>query len=150
MMALSGILSFALTHWRLIAEGVGLTVLTLALMLARGEERHWHKAADACALARKMEALASEKAASDATAKAQAALASASDAYAARTAVLATRHRQSDQEVIRYAETPAGAAACLGADRVRAIDAADASLDAPAPANISADAVHADAGAPAD
>ena len=76
----------------------------------------------------------------------QARVASASDAYAARTAALQPIIVRSTDTVRTYAETPAGRASCLGADRVRGLDELDASLAAGTAAG-SAEPVPGDAGA---
>lgn len=55
----------------------------------------------------------------------------AANDFATRQAALKPLIVHSTDTVTRYAETPAGRAPCLGADRVRGIDDLDASLAAP-------------------
>lgn len=75
--------------------------------------------------------------------------ASAALTYADRLAAREPIILRSTNTVREYAQTDAGRARCLGADRVRGIDALDAELaDDPDPARRSADAVPGDAGAP--
>ncbi|MEH3046519.1 hypothetical protein [Sphingomonas adhaesiva] len=77
-------------------------------------------------------------------------LATAADGYAARISALKPIILRSTDTVREYAQTAAGRAVCLGADRVRGIDALDAELaDDPDPARGGARAVQADARPPA-
>ncbi|WP_198352544.1 hypothetical protein [Sphingomonas sp. MA1305] len=73
--------------------------------------------------------------------------------YSARAAALRPIVLTNTREVMSYAATPAGAALCRAAERVRLVDGLDAALFPPAsagPASGSAAAVPADAtGAPA-
>ena len=72
-------------------------------------------------------------------------LATAADGYAARVAALKPIILRSTDTVREYAQTAAGRAVCLGADRVRGIDALDAELaDDPDPARGGAGAVRPD------
>lgn len=69
-------------------------------------------------------------------------------AFASRAAALKPLILTSHDTVTSYAQTPAGAALCLAADRVSGIDALDASLFPPAAAaSAGAGTVHADPGA---
>ena len=73
-------------------------------------------------------------------------LATAANGYAARVAALKPIIVRSTDTVREYAQTAAGRAVCLGADRVRGIDALDAELaEYPDPARSGARAVHSDA-----
>lgn len=75
-------------------------------------------------------------------------LATAADGYAARVAARAPIIIRSTDTVREYAKTAAGRAVCLGADRVRGIDALDAELaDDPAPTDRGGSAVPPDASA---
>ena len=78
----------------------------------------------------------------------QARVAKAADDYAARAAALQPIIVRSRNTVRTYAETPAGRAPCLAADRVRGIDDLDAAIAAAAQPG--AAAVRADAGVPPD
>lgn len=69
------------------------------------------------------------------------------ETYATRTAALQPLIVRSTDTVRTYAETPAGRAACLDADRVRGLDELDASLANPTAA-AGDDPVPTDAGAP--
>ena len=133
-----------LRNWKLIAGGLALAALAITLLVAKADARHWHKQADNYRLqievARRE---ASDAAAANATRGAQAA-----DAFAARAAALQPLIVRSTDTVRTYAETPAGRAACLDADRVRGLDALDASLAVPAAPGGGAGAVRADASPP--
>lgn len=72
-------------------------------------------------------------------------LSTATASYADRLAARQPIILKSTNTVREYAATPAGRAVCLGADRVRGIDALDAELaDDPDPAGRGGDAVHRD------
>jgi hypothetical protein len=138
------ILATGLRHWKLVAGGLALAALAIALLLAKADARHWKKRADACQLRTEIAAReAAEATAANATRATRAA-----DDFAARTAALQPLIVRSTNEVIRYAETPAGRGACLPADRVRGVDALDAALRAAAPASGGAGVVPADPGPP--
>ena len=129
--------------WRLalkLAPWIAIAGLLAALQLTRGT------------LARARLEHAAELAGLDAAAARQSAansdrVARAADAYATRTAALQPLIVRSTDTVRTYAETPAGRARCLDADRVRGIDALDAALGAPEAAGGGDGAMHPDAGA---
>ena len=76
-------------------------------------------------------------------------LTTATASYADRLAARQPIILKSTNTVREYAATPAGRAVCLGADRVRGIDALDAELsDDPDPAGGRGGAVHPDPDAP--
>lgn len=94
--------------------------------------------------------LATERQASAAAIAAERRVTAAVDGYAARAAALRPIVLTNTKEVTTYAATPAGAALCRAADRVRLVDGLDAALFRPgASAGVSAGAVQPDAaGAP--
>ncbi|WP_419808400.1 hypothetical protein [Sphingomonas sp.] len=132
----------ALRNWKLIVGGLALAALGFALLLAKADARHWHKQADTY----RLQIEVARREAADAAAVNATRTAQAADAFAARTAALQPLIVRSTDTVRTYAETPAGRAACLDADRVRGLDALDASLAAPVPARSGTGAMHSDPG----
>ena len=128
-------LAWKLTPWVAIAVlAVGLQLTRSTLALARADQ--------ATQIAR-LDAAAARASAANSDRVAQAV-----DAFAARTAALQPLIVHSTDTVTRYAETPAGRARCLDADRLRGIDALDASLRDPGTPGGGAPAVQPDPGAP--
>ena len=127
-----------------LAAGAGALALAVALAWMHGNARY-----DAGELAERAVWLEGsvkaerELAAREVSAERRAANAAAS--FADRLASIEPIVLRSSDTVTRYAQTPAGAAACLGADRVRGIEADAAALGFPAPDPArGGDAVHAD------
>lgn len=135
-------------HWKAALGLVGFVGLGIMLLMARADARHWREAAEHEKAAHALDIAQAKAAAEKQRADDADRIARASDAYAARAAALQPLIVHSTNEVTRYAETPAGAVLCRDPDRVRAVDALDAALDAPGSAPGHSDPVPADASAP--
>ncbi|WP_203310509.1 hypothetical protein [Sphingomonas beigongshangi] len=138
--------------WLKLLAGAGSLAFAVFLILAYGNAREAQGRLTEQVAAAKRQALADRKA-GDAALEAERRVTAAVDGYAARAAALRPIVLTNTKEVMTYAATPAGAALCRAAERVRLVDGLDAALFPPA-APVSADgrtaAVPADAtGAPA-
>ena len=134
-----------LRHWWVMP----LVGLAIALHLTRGtlEKRTAQRDAAIAGRTADRQAAAAEKAKTEARWQGQ--LATATTSYADRLAAREPIILRSTDTVREYAATPAGRTVCLGADRVRGIDALDAELaDDPDPAGGRGGAVHPDPDAP--
>lgn len=137
--------------WKLLA-GAGSLALAVFLVLTYGNAREAQGRLTEQVAAAKRQALA-DRLAGDAALAAERRVTAAVGDYAARAAARRPIVLTNIKEVRTYASTPAGAALCRSAERVRLVDGLDAALFPPA-APFSADgrteAVPADAtGAPA-
>ena len=119
-----------------------IVMLAIALLITRAT-LHDVRQADELATANRA------RDAAQATAADAQRLAAAADTFAQRAAALKPIIVTSHDTVEHYAETSAGRVLCRDADRVRDIDALDATLAAPAAAGGGAGAVPTDTAAPA-
>ena len=125
MIPLEMALGTALRHWKAILGGIVLLALTIALLAAKSDARHWRKKHDAAALQiERMNAQAAKQEADAAKRVAQAA-----QDYAERSVALEPIIIKSRDTVREYAQTDSGRAVCLPAERVRGIQDDDRALE---------------------
>lgn len=134
-----------LRHWWIVA----LVGLAIALHLTRGTLADARRTIAAERSVRQADADAAARAKAEREARWAAAGRIAAETYADRLASRAPIILRSTDTVRTYAQTDAGRAVCLSADRVRGIDTLDGDLfpDDPEPAGRGAGSVPADAGA---